>query len=99
MKPARDQVGDMIIPDEALPLIEWGQMERLTCRQAAILLLVRSNPGISAGALAAAMKIPPPCITRASDKLISAGMLKRTTSNLDRRVIELWPVAKKGKKA
>lgn len=99
MKPARDQVGDMTIPAEALPLIEWGQMERLTCRQAAILLLVQSNPGISASALAVAMKIPTPCITRASDKLILAGMLKRTTSNLDRRVIELWPVAKKGKKA
>ena len=99
MKPASDQVGDMTIPAEALPLIEWGQIERLTCRQAAILLLVRSNPGISAAALATAMKMPPPAVTRAADKLVLAGTIKRTTSNLDRRVIELWPVAKKGKKA
>jgi DNA-binding MarR family transcriptional regulator len=92
-----DQADRLVIPDDALPLIKWGQNERLTCRQAAIIALVRENPGSSASAIAHVMGVPKPVITRAVDKLIRWKLIKRTYSNLDRRVIELWPLARKVK--
>lgn len=99
MRPASDQVWDITIPAEALPLIQWGKMERLTCRQAAILVLVRENPGTSPTALAHILEVPKPAVTRAIDKLVSQKMLTRTDCTLDRRVQRVWPVTKKGKKA
>lgn len=93
--PAMDTVGDMVIPGQVLPLIKWGKMERLTCRQAAILLLVRENPGANPSALAHIMDLPKPAVTRAVDKLIHWGLMTRSVSATDRRMVELWPTAKK----
>ena len=43
-KPAMEQVRSITVPDEALALMQWGNLEQLTCRQAAILLVIRTTP-------------------------------------------------------
>ena len=95
-KPAMEQVPGITVPDEALMFMQWGNLEQLTCRQAAILLMIKANPGCTVGAIAHVLNVPKPAVTRAADKLASWSLVHRRLCLSDRRLIELWPGRKKG---
>ena len=90
-KHLEEQIANIVIPDQALPFLQWIHMEKLTCRQAAILIMVRRNPGYSVGAIAAALGIPKPIITNSANKLSEWGLIHRAENIKDRRLVELWP--------
>lgn len=95
-KPLDAQIPQITIPAEAAPFLAWSlEDDQLSCRQAAILMVIRANPGMSVGSLAAAIGVPKPSITRASDKLVKMGYLKKQTDYLDRRLVKLVPTRKK----
>lgn len=94
-----DQASQITIPPEALPFIEWGREDLLSCRQVSILLTIRANPGMSTGAIASALGLNKPSVTRATDKLADMGLVRRAFQPDDRRMVRLLPVApKKGKR-
>jgi len=90
-KHLEEQIANITVPEDALPFIQWIGMEKLTCRQAAILLMVRANPGCSVGAIAAVLGIDKPTISKTADKLTEWGLVHRQENLEDRRLVELWP--------
>lgn len=95
-KPLEAQIAQITIPAEAAPFIAWAlDDEQLTCRQAAILMIVRANPGMSVGAVSAALGAPKPAVSRATDKLVNMGYLKRQADLIDRRLVKLVPTRRK----
>lgn len=94
--PTEAQVAQITIPAEAATFLAWSlDNDQLTCRQAAILMVIRANPGMSVGPLAVVIGVPKPSVTRAADKLVKMGYLKRQTDFLDRRMVKLVPTRKK----
>lgn len=91
-RPAEAQIAHVAIPRDARPFLSFAQYELLTCRQAAVLLTVRSNPGLTIGALAGALGLAKPIVTRAVDKLEAFGFVRRTIDPMDRRLKQIWPV-------
>lgn len=96
VKPSLEQSKEIWIPEDAKPFIAWddngGQM---TCRQVAICLIIKSNPGMTVGAVAHALNCPKPSVTRAVDKLETLGLVMRVTDPYDRRLVLLMPKRKK----
>jgi DNA-binding MarR family transcriptional regulator len=97
-KPAMEQVPSITVPDEALIFMQWGNLDQLTCRQAAILLMIKANPGSTVGAIAHVLNVPKPAVTRDADKLASWSLVHRRLCLSDRRLVELWPGPKKGRR-
>lgn len=100
---ARKCVADLAtavaVPQEALPFMQWGQDDILSCRAVAVLLTIRANPGMSTGPIAAALGLRKPAVTRAVDRLAEMGLVKRAIEPSDRRMVRLMPInAKKGKR-
>ena len=89
-RPVAAQMATVAIPADAKPFISFVRFEVLTCRQAAVLLTVRSNPGLTIGALAGALNLAKPVVTRAVDKLEIFGLVRRTTDPMDRRLKQVW---------
>lgn len=89
-RPAQAQIAHVAIPADARPFLSFVRFELLTCRQAAVLLTVRSNPGLTIGALAGALGLAKPIVTRAVDKLEAFGLVRRTTDPMDRRLKQVW---------
>lgn len=85
------QAATITIPQDARPFMRWMDTEQLTCRQAAILAVVTANPGVTVGAVALALEIPKPSVTRAADKLADWGLLRRSHDAEDRRLALLFP--------
>lgn len=80
----------LTIPAEARPFIRAAQADRdMTCRQMAILMLVSDHPGRSNKAIARTLGVSAPIVTRTADKLIELKLIRRRTSFLDRRMVEL----------
>jgi predicted transcriptional regulator len=97
-RPAADQAEQVTIPPEAQPFMTWGNNDILTCRQVAILLTVRANPGLSTGGLAGAIGVAKTVVTRAIDRLTSMGLVRRSVDDADRRLVQVWPIiSKKGR--
>ena len=88
-QPASDQAATTTIPADARPYLRWTRNENMTCRQAAVLAIVEANPGVTVGAVARVLDIPKPSVTRAADKLELWGMLTRSVSRTDRRLVEM----------
>jgi len=65
--------------------------DRVTLPQLRVLVLIASRGTLNLNALAAAMNVHPSNASRACDRLVAAGLLRRTESSLDRRnlVLEL----------
>lgn len=65
--------------------------DRVTLPQLRVLVLIASRGTLNLNALAEAMGIHPSNASRSCDRLVSAGLLRRTESSLDRRnlVLEL----------
>jgi DNA-binding MarR family transcriptional regulator len=61
----------------------------LTSRQATLLWLIRSHPGLSLRELAAEERISPPAISGHVDRLVKAGLVERTRDEGDRRRVGL----------
>jgi DNA-binding MarR family transcriptional regulator len=61
----------------------------LTSRQATLLWLIRSHPGLSLRELAAEERISPPAISGHVDRLVKAGLVERTRDEDDRRRVGL----------
>jgi len=96
-RPVEDQVAGIAIPDEVRPLMVWARDDLLTCRQMAILLTVRANPGVSTGAIAEVLGLNKPAVTRTADKLVMLGMLRRMRDPNDMRMVRLVPITSKKK--
>jgi DNA-binding MarR family transcriptional regulator len=80
----------LTIPPEAQAFILASQPDaNMTCRQIAILALVAEYPGESNKIIAETLGVPKPVVTRSADKLIELGLLKRRTSVMDRRKVEM----------
>lgn len=90
-RPAMAQVGQVTVPTEAKPFLAFGQYDLLTCRQAAILMTLRANPGLTVGAIAGALGLNKPSVTRSVDKLEAFGLARRAIDPADRRLVEIWP--------
>ena len=85
----------VVLPEEAVPFIKWGQKDLLSCRQVAILLTIRATPGVSTGPVAKALGLSKPAVTRAVDKLAKMRLVKRAMDPSDLRMVQLLPVASK----
>lgn len=96
-RPVECQASGMTVPEAVLPFLEWAQEDLLTCRQMAILMTVRANPGVSTGAIAEVLGLNKPAVTRTADKLVALGMLRRMRDPNDMRMVRLVPVASKKK--
>jgi DNA-binding MarR family transcriptional regulator len=80
----------LTIPPDARAFILASQPDaNMTCRQIAILALVAEYPGKSNKIIAETLGVPKPVVTRSADKLIELGLLKRRTSVMDRRKVEM----------
>jgi len=91
-RPTEDQASGMVIPADAQGYMDWVRMDgNMTCRQVAVLLAVRANPGVSTGAVAALLGIAQPVVTRAADKLASLNFLHRQLHPTDYRLVKLMP--------
>ena len=95
-KPLDEQIAAITVPDEAMPFLQWANMEQLTCRQAAVLVTIKANPGCSTGAIATVLNMPKPVVTRAADKLEEWSLIHRKLCAKDRRMVELWPGRRRG---
>ena len=89
-QPATDQAATITIPADARPYLRWTRNENMTCRQAAVLAIVETHPGVTVGAVARVLDIPKPSVTRAADKLELWGLLTRSISRTDRRLVALY---------
>jgi len=96
-RPVECQASGMTVPEAALPFLEWAQDDLLTCRQMAILMTVRANPGVSTGAIAEVLGLNKPAVTRTADKLVALGLLRRMRDPNDMRMVRLVPVTSKKK--
>jgi DNA-binding MarR family transcriptional regulator len=91
-RPTEEQASDMVIPDAAQAYMDWARLdENMTCRQVAIMLVVRANHGASTGAVAALLGLAKPVVTRAADKLEDLKLLHRAPHALDKRLVMLMP--------
>lgn len=63
--------------------------DRVTLPQLRVLVLIASRGTLNLNALAAAMNVHPSNASRACDRLVAAGLLRRTESPLDRRNLAL----------
>jgi DNA-binding MarR family transcriptional regulator len=91
-RPVEEQLLNMVIPDAAQAYMDWARLDAdMSCRQVAILLTVRSNHGVSTGAVAALLGVPKPVVTRAADKLADLKLLHRAPHATDRRLVMLVP--------
>ncbi|MEO5609539.1 MAG: MarR family transcriptional regulator [Ornithinibacter sp.] len=63
--------------------------DRVTLPQLRVLMLVATRGGLNLGALADAMGVHPSNASRACDRLVDAGLLRRSESALDRRNLML----------
>ena len=95
-KPLDEQIAAITVPDEAMPFLQWANMEQLTCRQAAVLVTIKANPGCSTGAIATVLNMPKPVVTRAADKLEEWSLIHRKLCMQDRRMVALWPGRRTG---
>lgn len=67
-----------------------GELE-LTTRQAAALLALVENPGVTLGALAETLRSDQPTASAVVDRLLAADLVKRETDPDDRRRARLYP--------
>ena len=81
--------GKINIPEEAKPFMCWSYYGQMNCHQVVVYLVVRANPNVSTGAVATAIKVSKPSITRAIDKLEKMGLVTRRTDQYDRRKVNL----------
>lgn len=67
--------------------------DRVTLPQLRVLVLIAARGTMNLNALAQAMNVHPSNATRACDRLVAAGLLRRAESSIDRRnlVLELTP--------
>jgi len=80
----------LTIPPAAQAFILAAQPDpNMTCRQIAVLALVAEYSGESNKSIAETLGLPAPVVSRAVDKLIELGLLKRRVSIMDRRKVEL----------
>jgi DNA-binding MarR family transcriptional regulator len=91
VKPSIEQARKVTVPREAIPFLQWGNADQMTCRQAAILKMIEHNPGCTVGAIAHVLNISKPPVTRAADKLSAMGLVHRKTDPNDGRLVQLWP--------
>lgn len=90
-----EQINNLTISGDVLTLRQWIKHDDLTCKQAAFLLLVQDNPGCTVGTLAAALETNKPSITRACDKLINLGFIRREKDTNDLRLVRIFATDKK----
>ncbi|MEP7161938.1 MAG: MarR family transcriptional regulator [Dermatophilaceae bacterium] len=86
---SREQVDAVMVAAQALvgvAALGVSEVEdRVTLPQLRVLMLVATRGGLNLGALAEAMGVHPSNASRACDRLVEAGLLRRTESTLDRR--------------
>lgn len=91
-----DQATSVLIPDVAEPFMEFEAYKaEISCRQAAIYLTICANPGFSTGAIATALGLSKPAVTRATIKLIGLRLVRREIDLGDRRMVKLYAGAGK----
>jgi DNA-binding MarR family transcriptional regulator len=96
VKPSYEQSLNITIPEDAKPFIAWDERGgQMTCRQVAICLIIKNNPGMTVGAVAHVLNCPKPSVTRSVDKLESLGLIMRVSDPDDGRLVLLMP--KRGK--
>lgn len=85
-----EQAETITIPEDARLYMRWLE-EDLTCRQAAVLAIITDNPGVTVGAVAHAMGVPKPSVTRAVDRLSEWSLAYRSHNPDDRRLVAIYP--------
>ncbi|MBI5946822.1 MAG: MarR family transcriptional regulator [Chloroflexi bacterium] len=64
----------------------WAELG-LTTAQLRVMFLMRENPGVTAGALAARLSVTPPTISGIVDRLVKLGLVRREDDAADRRLV------------
>lgn len=64
----------------------WAQLG-LTTAQLRVLSMVREQPGVTAGELAARLSVTPPTISGIVDRLVRLGLVRREDDESDRRLV------------
>jgi DNA-binding MarR family transcriptional regulator len=59
----------------------------LTLTQLRLLFLLRNEEGLSAGALAEAIRVTPSTLTRIMDRIVRGGLVRREADDADRRLV------------
>lgn len=59
----------------------------LTLTQLRVLFLLRSEPGLSAGAIAESIRVTPSTLTRIMDRIVRSGLVRRDADEADRRLV------------
>jgi DNA-binding MarR family transcriptional regulator len=59
----------------------------LTMSQLRVLFILRTEDGVSAGALAERLRVTPSTLTRIVDRLVGQGLVRRETDHGDRRLV------------
>lgn len=95
LKIIENQINDLEISADVETLSQWFKYDDMTCKQAALMLLVQDNPGCTVATLAAALKTNKPSVTRACDKFEKMGFIRRKTDYQDRRLVRIFATGKK----
>lgn len=64
----------------------WAEIG-LTTAQLRLMLLLRENPGVTAGELASRLAVTPPTISGIVDRLVRLGLVRRDDDPNDRRLV------------
>lgn len=64
----------------------WAELG-LTTAQLRLMFLLRENPGVTAGELAARLSVTPPTISGIVDRLVRLGLVRRDDDPNDRRLV------------
>jgi DNA-binding MarR family transcriptional regulator len=64
----------------------WAELG-LTTAQLRVMFLLRENPGVTAGELAARLSVTPPTISGIVDRLVRLGLVRREDDPADRRLV------------
>ena len=59
----------------------------LTLTQLRVLFLLRSDEGLSAGAIAESIRVTPSTLTRIMDRIVRSGLVRRDADESDRRLV------------
>ena len=79
-------LGDALACFDPFRFRVWAELG-LTTAQLRVLFMVREEPGVTAGELAARLKVTPPTISGIADRLVKLGLIRREDDEADRRLV------------
>ena len=86
MDTALRNFGEALNMFDPLRFRAWAEMG-LTTAQLRVMILMRENPGVTAGELATRLAVTPPTISGIVDRLVKLDLVRREDDESDRRLV------------